>query len=429
MASHSLESVNEIINRNVKQTVDQLVPECGKLQKALPKLDKDGREFLQPVALTYENGFSYTGDTDGAYNDAVPAQYDEIELVANPVTLQGSVNDKAKNRLTSEKAIERFMGQRLLNMKKSMVKRAEISSLYGGSGIGRTLSGASTAGTVTSGKVTIKMDPKEFAAAIFGGMSGARVEVAKASDGSAVTGIAADAKFTVVSIDSDAKTLTLQEATSGDAADLKAFVDVASQAVDFYFEGTREAGKDMVGLHKQITQQTGSLFGISKDDHDLFRGNVHSLGGAPTMKKILQGIAKAVAKGGLDEDVRLYLHPEVFEALNGDEAALRRTDGSYDPSKMEKGSNKLVYHGQNGAIVIEPHLFIKQGHMIAVPMSTVKRVGSKEIGFLGDETTDGSGKQIIRKRFDRASWQILGQYDWHILACDPAKCVFFVDAV
>lgn len=393
-------SLDTMFKYKVASDVNQLVPSTAIVQKMIPNLSqatKTGRKFLWPVALTLENGVTYGDGTAFTYEDDVCAVYDEIELDSNPCVLKSRVALAAANRMANEElTFITHMSLRAGNMKESLMKRAEISCLYGKTGLG-VLASQSGSGTTR----TFVFTAATWAPGIWGGLEGSKLEGRLAS-----TKRNSNADVVLVSTDYDAKSITV----SGNATDLDAIVTGDS----IYFKGSYT--NDFNGIDAQLTN-TGTLFGVDAATYQLWKANTHAVAGALTMSKTLKGVAKAVSKGGLAEDCVLLVSSLTFEGLNSDVAALRMLDGSYSKQKFENGVVAIVYHCQAGAIKVVGHPMVKEGEAFLVPEKGIKRIGATEVsfGFGGDD--------YFEKLEGSAGYQLLAQYDWCILVEKPARCV------
>lgn len=425
MAAITKQEVETILRYKVVDKIRDYVPDGCKLLKMLAskEISPDGREYLEPVCLTLENGATYGDDTDFTYNDSVNGVYDEIQLESNPFVMQSRINLKAFNRLKkNEMAIGRRLAHRFVNLKKSTCKRAELAYWYGQSGLGRT----ETAKTAAGADVTIRMTPRTFAAGIWGGMQNAQFDIF-ADDNTS-------------KLNTDPLTMKSVNVNNADTANVRKVVFTAKDGTEatsiagnatscfLYFRGAKD--KNMIGIDKQIITQTGTMFGISKDTYELFRGNVFPCGNTWTMSKILQGLSGALAIGGLDEDISVWMHHDAFTDLNIDEAALRRYDKSYSGKSASRGNEGITFHYQGGSLTLKPHLYIKRGEAFAIPDRCFKRVGATDMEFLTDTNEEGKGdKTYMTKLEQNAAYQVLYGYDHHILIPDIVLCTKYTELI
>lgn len=394
-------TLDTMFKYRVAKSVKNLVPTCGIMQKMIPKLsaaEKTGRKYLWPVALTHENGVTYGDDSAFTYEDAIAGVYEEIEIDSVPVVLRSQVALSAANRMaTNEQAFITHMSLRSGNMKDSLAKRAEIEIIHGKTGLGKV----STITSVGGGAEDIVFTDATWGPGIWGGMEGSLLEVRNGA-----TKINTNADVVLASVDVSSKQISV----TGNATDLGNTLATH----DIFFKGSY--ANSMNGVAKQLAN-TGTLFGISASTYDLFKANTHAVGGNLTMSEVLKGLAKAVGKGGLQEDTVLLISALTFEGLNSDIAALRSFDSSYKSDKAEVGVKSIKYHFQGGTLEIVPHPFGKEGEGFAFPKKGIKRIGATDITF-------GMGDGEYFERLEAtAGYQIVAQYDYCVLIACPAKCV------
>ena len=373
----------------------------------LKQAEQLGRKFLSPVVLSYELGITYGDGSAFSYNDDIAGVYDEIEVDSNPVVLKSRISLEAAERMAkSEKTMLSHAAMRLGQMKNSLSKFAEVDCLFGRSGIG-TISAVSAVNTSPNpDQITITMTDATWAPGIWAGMVGVAVD-AYTSGGSKQN---SNADMNLVSVDFDNKQIIV----SGNNTDLSAL-----QATDIlHFKGQKS--NSMYGLQYQLDNAT-TLFGIDAATYDLWKASEFSVGGALTFAKILEGVGKAVAKGGLDEDCVLLVSSKSFEGLNSDVASLRSFDQSYRTEKAELGSRGIKFHCQAGVIEVIAHPMMKEGMAFLFPKKGIRKIGSTDIAF-GSPVKQG---EIVEHLGSVHAYQVIGRYSFQILINEPAKCVLF----
>lgn len=385
----------------VADKVNSLIPDTVELLRTtrFDEAEKIGRKYLVPVALTFENGVTYGDKTAFALNDPIAGVYEEIEMDSNPVVLRSQVSQAAANAMVkSDKAFATWAYLRSQNMMKSLAKRAEIAMWYGQTGLGKvSASSVSTNATVTITDAT-------WAPGIWSGMEGAAFDVY--NGGSKIN---TNADCILVSVDYDNKQIVL----SGNATDLG---NIAATH-DIFFKGAKS--NDMAGVDKIMTN-TGSLFGIDASAYALWKANSYSAGSAAlSMSKVLKALAAPVGKGGLDEDVNLYVATKTYENLNSDFGALRSLDQSYSKSAGQNGVQRIEYFGQNGKISIIPVSFIKEGEAFLMPPKQIKRVGTTDLTFA---TNGPHGEEFFLPLASSAGYELRCQYDFSVMIEKPAQC-------
>lgn len=296
----------------------------------------------------------------------------------------------------NKKSRENQITLRAGTMKKSLEKIAEINMLHGGSGIG-TISAVSD----SSGTNVLTISAATWAPGIWAGMIGLRLDAVD------TTVQNTNATLVVSAVNFDTRQVTV----TGNAT------DTAALAINdvLYLRGS--LGVEQTGIMAQL-DNAGTLFGIDASAYDLWKASEFTVSGALTFAKIMEGVSKAVAKGGLDEDSVIIVSPKVFESLNSDQAAAREYDSSYK-KQAENGFSSIKYRGQSGVVEVIAHPFMKDGEAALFPKSCVRRIGACDVSFINDggdyfRAVDGSG-----------AYECVGQFDFQIVVTEPAKCVLY----
>lgn len=384
----------------------KLVPDSALLTKIIKfrEAEKIGKNYSVPVVLSNEQGITVLAAGDGVttLKDSVAMTSKEATVDAAQLILRSAMDYEAAMKAAgSEKAFQSASQMLVENMLESATKRLEIMFLYGQSGLGKFAS------TGSSGTRTFTFTAATWSPGIWAGSEGATIDVYNGS-----TKINTNAKIVVTSVDFDNKAI----AVSGNATDLTA-CDASSNAYDIFFEG--HYGKECAGLDKIITN-TGSLFGISASTYGLWKGNSHSAGSAAlTMAKVLSAVSKAVAKGGLKEDVTVMVSPVTWNNLNSDQAALRVYDGKDGQLEANNGFEAIVYHGLNGKIKVIANSLVKEGEAFIFPEKKLKRVGASDISF---ELPGSQGKIFLHLQDKNAVEMRLYANQALFVEC-PAMCV------
>ncbi len=409
-----------------KGIVDEL-PEVGKLLELIdfvPSELQNGKQYEQPVVLAAEQGFTYSLDTQSAYdlNDSIGMAMQSAIVPGADIVLDSTVGyNQAARASHSATSFKSVMSTKFENMIKSTEKRVEIALLYGQNHIAQA---ATQLVTIASSMLPLIIDAAEWASGIWSGMENAQVVFTKASDNTAVDSLRS---FTVAKVDPDTRTVYLSAGTAGTPGTLTTLetaVEAYAVNINFYGSVSGSAGSfayaEMAGLKKIITN-TGSLFGIDAGAYDLWRGNSVTISGQLTMAKVLSGVAKAVGRG-LASDVTLVVNPDTWADLASNLAALRRFDGSYSRSKAENGSEVLEYVSQNGTIKIMAYNLVKAGDAFLFPEDKVIRIGAREIG-LNDPTRPQD--EIFFTIPGKAGVGLRSYTNQAVFVESPAQAVFF----
>lgn len=360
--------------------VENLIPSGEELLKDIPFVKSDkrlGQEYNQPVIVGQEQGFSYGGTDGSAFDlaDAVPGQVKNATVVSYEFVLRTSISVGAVSRSMNDKAsFERATKLVVANMVQSFAKRLECIMFYGQLDIG-VVSSVGAGGSAAQKVLTLTA--ASWAPGIWSGSINMIVSIWDASSSYAALDVLG---FDVNAVDLANKTVTVTENSSGTAANIAAN-DVLTHFGAGYYQNA-SGSYEFAGLQK-IMSNTGTLFGISAATYDLWKSTSYAVGGALSFAKIQSAIALAMAKG-LKDDLLVYINPSVWSNLITDEAAQRRLDGSYDAKQTEKGSEKIVFFGQNGKITIKPNIYVKEGVAFCIPdpaKNSLMRVGSTEVTF------------------------------------------------
>lgn len=407
------------------ENIIQLMPEASKLVTAIPfsKEDRIGDKFIQPVALTYEHGFTYGAPGAGAFAlrssitmKMAKAQVDGYQGV---LRAQMDYETAAKAAEGGAKAFRKATQLQVENMMESGTKRTELAVLYGQTGVGQVSSSANQSTIQT----IVQLSTATWATGIWSGMENCALNFFKVSDGSLVSS-STDAVFTITAVDVKNRRLTVNGTTTGISA-----LDTAAGlgTLDVYFDTARTSAtvwNEMVGLNA-IILNTGTLFNISAATYNLWAGNTYDVqSSALTLGKIIQGLSIPVGRG-LQEKVTLYLNDRTWANVASDQAALRKYDGSYDKEAAKNGFRSITFYSQNGEVELVPYNCVKEGEAFAIPLEHCKRIGAQDISF---DSLGGEGK-IFRELVDNAGFEYRLYTDQSVFCETPAKMLKFINIV
>lgn len=397
VGANTLDTLNGLFKEVYAKDLVDLIPDGVKLLQKIPFAKKDaslGQMYHQPVVLGMEHGVTFAGAGDDAFalNDAVAGQIKDAQVRGTQLVLR-SVMGYASAARSSEggaKAFKQATKFLVGNMLRSVTKKLEIEMLYGQIGYATLAANASASNTIT-------IPAAEWAPGIWAGAENMPIE--QRTSAGVLT-----KSMKVVSVDFDARTITVDGTATAIAAD-----DV------LWHKGAY--GNEFAGIHKIITN-TGTLFGIDASQYTLFKGNTHAAAGALTFTKIQDAVAKAVEKG-LDNDVMVIVNPSVWADLLSDQAALRMYDQSYSASTSENGSKELKFHGQNGVIEIVPSIYCKQGFAYVLSTDEMIRIGSTDVTF----KRPGKGDEFFRELDNAAGYELRCYTDQALFCHAPGKNV------
>jgi hypothetical protein len=192
-------------------------------------------------------------------------------------------------------------------------------------------------------RTAITVTTAEWAPGIWAGAEKMPIEVRDA------TGATVRGQANVASVNMDTRVVTTDVAIPG----------VISTDVIWHLGAY---GNEFVGIHKILTQTTGTLFNINVATYNLFQGNQYSAAsGALSFAKLNLAVSRGVEKG-LEGKLSAFVNPRAWANMCSDQAALRRYDGSWSKKKLENGTEALSFYAQNGEIEIIPSIYVKEGY-------------------------------------------------------------------
>jgi len=407
MAEHTKSTLDGLYKDVYGDSLDSLVPDFSKLLKMVPfkEAKKTGRDFVQAVKLTNENGFTY-GAGIQTLSAAISSDVDDAKVRGNSLTLRTAFSyDAAANMSSGEKAFTDATKFKFQAMMEAASARIEAQMLYGNVGLGLSSGTANASSTST----VLTFTDATCAPGIWAGAENAEVDFYDTT-----TLVNTNAALVVDSIDHDSKSITV----TGASADITAIdaINTDGSGIDVYFRGAY--GNEMVGL-RSIVSNTGTLFGIAGASYSLWKGNTSAVGGNLTLKKIYDGIAKAVSKG-LMEDAVVLVSPATYSVLANDQASLRRY-GS-EGVKAKNGYEAVEFHGQNGKIEIISHPMVKEGEAISFPKGKCERIGATDLTF---KTPGSEGGEMFKHLADSTGYECRLYSEQAVFLPCPAKGVLF----
>lgn len=348
-----------------------------------------------------EHGVTFASSDEDAFNlnPAVAGVIRDAQVKGSPIVMRSLLGYTAASR-AAQGGAKAFMDATkflVANMLRSMAKKLEIELLYGQIGYGTVASVSGTAITITTA---------EWAPGIWAGAEKMPIEIRD------TTGATSRGEGVVKSVDMDGRIVTLESAIPG---------LVAGDVI--WHKGAY--GNEFPGIHKILTQSSGTLFNIDVGTYNLFKGNEYSAGSAAlSFTKLNQSIARAVEKG-LDSKVLALVNPRGWANMLNDQAALRRYDGSYSKQVSENGSMSIRFHSQNGEIEIEPSIYVKEGYAYILCLEEWSRVGSTDMTF----KRPGQGEEFFRDLENSAAYEMRLYSDQAVFCAAPGKNVLIKDVV
>jgi hypothetical protein len=401
--ANTLSTLNGFFKESYADKLKELIPDGVKLLNKVGFMEKSkqpGNNFHQPVILGMEHGVTFGSSDDDAFNLLPPVAgvIKDATVKGNPLVMRSVLGYTAASR-ASQGGNQAFMDATkflVANMLRSLTKKLEIELLYGQMGYA----------TITSASgPTLQITTAEWAPGIWAGAEGMPIEIRD------TTGATSKGTATVASVDLDLKTVTLSSAISITAGDV------------IWHAGAY--GNEFPGVHKILTQSSGTLFGINVGTYNLFKGNSYAVGSAAlSFNKLTSAAARAVEKGQ-DGKLLALVNPRGWTNMLQDQAALRMYDSSYSQSSLSQGSKSLTFHSQNGEIEIEPSIYVKEGYAYLLSLDEWKRVGSSDVSFKQHH----NGEEFFRSLENSAGYELRAWTDQALFCAAPGKNVIMTGIV
>jgi len=399
-SANVIQTLNGLFKEKYADKLQELIPDGVKLLNRIKFNSKDkapGNLFHQPVILGMEHGVTFASSDDDAFNLNAPVAgvIKDAQIKGNPLVMRSLLGYTSASRAAQggDKAFEDATKFLVANMLRSMSKKLEIEVLYGQMGYGIVASVATS---------TITIQTSEWAAGIWGGAENMPIEIRD------TTGAISRGIFTVNSVSFENTSITIN-------ADAGLAGVVATDVI--WHMGAY--GNEFPGVHKILTQLTGTLFNINVAQFDLFKGNAYPAGSAAlSFNKLTKAAALAVEKGQ-EGKLMAFVNNRGWADLLNEQAALRRYDTSYRDSEAESGSRSLVFYSQNGEIEIIPSIYIKQGYAFLLSEDEWSRVGSADMSF----KRPGQGEEFFRDLENSAAYELRLFSDQALFCWAPGRNV------
>lgn len=348
--------------------LNDIMPDYVVLQKDgfiswVPSDKLNGQLYSIPTLVKSNQGVTYLGE-GGALsdlNDAVNGKMVEAQIKGTEINVRGQMTYKTLAQASSQgpKAFVKASSWLVDNLSSLAFTRLEIAALYGQTGLG-TLESVTDNTTSAAFVITTAT----FAPGIWVGAEGAFID----SFTSTTKNNTGTLQISTVNVD----TRTLTVLYSGTIANDAAAGDV------LYFKGAYSGSttwSEMIGLYKQITNTTSTLFNIDKSAYTLMQGSTYSNTNAITKAKLLDAAMLTVNKGNMS-GLTALVSTKAWAKLAAEDLALRQFDGSYSESKSKSGSKALEYEYVGGSIKVLCHPMVKYGEIFLFNPDDVLWVGS-----------------------------------------------------
>lgn len=358
-----------------------LLPEGVVLQKLVKFSagDKVGQYFQEPVQVVTSWGVTFCGSDGGVVtlNASIPSKTVSAQVTPYLTVLNDQVSyamfDRGQDAgKTAFMATGAYVGK---NLSMQLRRLLEMSMMSGQEGFA-TVDTYSSSGT---GSVVVTAASARIG--VLSILEGAALDVvrgtnviADGSNASNSTGIK------VLSVDIASLTITFaalpyvgSASASPTAGDILFLHGAAGPTTGN--AATAVSFMEMVGLRKQISATTGTIFNINKATYQAYRGNVVTSFGPVSAGSILSAAAKAINRG-FQGTFACILGPTAWSVLNSRNIGQQVFDSSYKTSKADLGTDAIVLRGQGVTVECYPSAFQADGELMLLPKENMKRIGS-----------------------------------------------------
>jgi hypothetical protein len=412
MAANNVSTLDGLFKDQFHKDVENLVPDHALLQKdgdnGLLKwvsADKlNGELYSVPTVLRTNQGVSYLGEGGSVQNlkAAKNAVMKEAQIKGSEMNVRGQISYKALSQAAEKgaRAFKKTSAWLVEDLAFVMHTRVEVALLHGQDGLGIV---NATLTSATSHDVVIS--EASFAPGLWILLEGAAVQL--------FTSAGAERQAGVVGTVGTVTTSTRTVALSWSAAITPTATDV------LFFDGARtgvSTYNEMVGLVKQLSATSGTMFGIDRGAYALLQGNVGGTTGAISKTKITDFAMTLIDKGAMGRLVCL-VSTKAWGKLNNEDMALRRFDSSYSKEKSKSGSKELCYEVNLAEIRVIAHPFVKQGQALLFNPEDVILVGSSKPTF----EIPGFDKEFFRLVDGSNAVELQNYADLAVYALKPAQ--------
>ena len=435
----TIQDLNALFKEVYSSKVETLVPEGINLLNdvSFSETDKLGDVYVFPIMTKGETGFTVSDQND-AFDlvDPDPAQYSQAKVSPFSIVLQSAISyEQAARAMNDKQTVERATARTLAEMKKAMMRRIESMCFYGneepsftgerGTGavptdtdskihLGTNNHDTNITLTSTSAKITSSQNLL-IGTSIADEIIGSRIIIRATSVfGRSAAGISNGdlvVSFIVTSL-ADSNTSMVFD-PSADTTETGGGGDVQLKRSDYISVEESSASVATVGtggfdgLNKQLTQVTGSRFGLDVNSNALWKANQYNVSGNLNVAKILEAAELAVSHG-LEGRVRLYIGHHAFLNLG------KELDKNY------RMSDKFMIPYQAGVLEVVPSIYVRSDDGFLIKPSNVKRVGAQDISF-EDPVKQQNGP--FHKMENNAGLLLRCQTNQAIVVEKPAQCV------
>lgn len=359
-----------------------LLPEDCFVQKNVPfsKADAVGKQFEEPLQVKTSWGVTFGGSAGDvvALAAAVPSKTVTAEVkpfltVLNDYVSYGMFDRGAEAGKKAFESTGRYIGK---NLSMQLRRILEMSMLCGQDGF-MEIESYST-GVVATGRIVVTAD--SLRPGILAFLEGAKLDIQNAATTTMIANGAAGSAvgIGVLAVDIDNRYIDLEAVPTLDASGTPV-VPVAGQKLFLHGANLSVSATanymEMVGMQKQISAATGTIFAINKATYQANRGNVVPSVGAINAGSLTRGASKAINRG-FQGEAWCILSPTSWSDLNSRNIAQRVFDSSYKKGEAPVGSNSISVASNGVTLDVRSHSMMSDSTYMIFPKDGPKRIGS-----------------------------------------------------
>lgn len=339
----------------------------------------NGQSFQVPIKTKSGHGVSFNGSAGAVstLQDALNMEVVQASVVGFEVMNRQLVAFSAAyaGSEAGPKAMEPTAKLVLEDLKDILYTQNEMSALWGQ--YTTTGYGVIESQTLVSTTLTVIFTADSFAAGWWPREIGARYEFFTGTTFSP-SGQQGSAYATVASVDIANRTVVFTTTGSG-------WNDVTVPAAGYtcFPKGALTTGgtyNEQIGLIKQLTARTGTIFGLARETYALLQGNSIAVGGRLTKAKVTAGAMLPINMGNL-LDMVLIVSTPTWSDLAAEDLTQKIFDSSYSGAVSKSGSRQLSYEVLNKNVRVVCHPYMQGGKAILTSEDHLSWIGSTDVTF------------------------------------------------
>jgi hypothetical protein len=376
------------------------------LQEAFPFQagDKPGDKYVEAIRMSGEHGFTFRqSGVQRNFNPSVALRIERATFLGKILEFTSTAEIDAVARAVQggRQAFKDTIGVKQEAMRDALIKHTEWSLLNGGRDLGVIASVA--AGSSAAEKV-LTITEGSWAPTFFAESENMPLDIYDSTSGvlsgTAVRRSSGTDKFTIVSFDMDARTLTV---LADDSTDWAAVV-----AGDRLWRYSSYLNEDL-GIIGITADQSGELFLEDPDRvYGMMKGVVDDEGGALTFARVKKMVARIARRSSRKAKFNVRVSPLQWYALDIEASGSRNYDSSYRKTATN-GFSSIEFDSPYGLISIIGHAFMKDGEAHVSDDRVFSRRGVSDIDFTVFSQNGEKYNYTVLQERNAVQWRAFSQ--------------------